>query len=190
MAEDPYVYPGTSVLRNRLDVRDGEELARREAIATALRLAQLRERPVPGRYDLQHLQAFHRNIFGDIYAWAGETRTVAITKAKSPFALPEHVAGYLNGVLAELPAENYLRDLSRDRTVERLTHYYAEINAAHPFREGNGRTQRAFLGQLAKEAGYRLAWERADPERNIDASRASLHGDDRALHALLSDILD
>jgi cell filamentation protein len=70
MVGDRYVYPGTNVLRNRFEVRDAGELARREA-ATTVRIAELAERPIPGAYDLEHLQAVHRHISGDVYDWAG-----------------------------------------------------------------------------------------------------------------------
>ena len=187
MPEDPYVYPGTNVLRNHFGVRDATELQRRETAAATLAGARLAHQRLPGNYDLAHLQAFHQRLFASVYPWAGEVRTVAIAKADM-FALPQHVESYLGGVLAELPRENYLRGLDRDRTVDRLTHYLAEINASHPFREGNGRTQRAFLGQLARDAGYELDWSRVDAERNIDASIASMRGNNQRLRALLDDI--
>ncbi len=92
-------------------------------------------------------------------------------------------------MLEELPRENYLRRLDRDQIVNRLTHYLAEINATHPFREGNGRTQRSFLGQLAADAGYLIAWERLDPQRNINASRVAHRGDNRPLRAMLAELI-
>jgi cell filamentation protein len=153
MAEDPYVYPGTNVLRNRFGLRDARELERRERDASYARLLQLAAEPLPGRYDLAHLQAFHRHIFGDVWPWAGELRSVAIAKENTMFALPEHIAPYLSNVLAGLPREDFLRGLPRRQLAARLAHYMAEINAVHPFREGNGRTQRAFVGQLAAQAG-------------------------------------
>jgi cell filamentation protein len=189
MPVDPYVYPGTSVLRNRFGIRDAAELARREAQATAYRTVQLGVRPLSGRYDVPHLQAFHRHLFGDLYPWAGEIRTVAIAKGDM-FALPEHIVPYLTDVFSQLAAEKHLRDLRRDEFVSRLTHYLAEINAVHPFREGNGRTQRAFLGQLATERGYWIAWERADADRNIAASIASMRGDNRPLRSMLDGLVE
>jgi len=134
-------------------------------------LAVLEDEPIPGRYDIAHLNAFHRRIFGDIYDWAGELRSVVIAKDDSVFALPEHIEPYLSGVLAQLAGERFLRGLDRDQFLDRFTDYHAELNAAHHFREGNGRTLRAFLGQLSHEAGYHLAWERLDPGRNAQASR-------------------
>jgi cell filamentation protein len=189
MADDPYVYPGTDVLRNRLDVRDATDLAEREAALSAIRIAQLERRFIPGGHDLAHLQATHRHIFGDVYSWAGELRTVWISKGGDMFALPEHIDPYLRRLFADLAREGLLRGLGRERFVERLAHYYAELNAVHPFREGNGRAQRAFLGQIAKTAGYPIAWARLDAERNVHAARESHHGGDLALRGMLRDLL-
>ncbi len=188
MAVDPYVYPGTETLRNRYGLRDAGELARREAVITTARTIELGARPLPGGYDLAHLRAVHRHIFADVYAWAGELRTVAIAKGDL-FALPEHIEPYLSGVLAQLPAESYLQGLKREPMLDRLTHYLAEINAVHPFREGNGRAQRAFVRQLADQVGYRLDWRGLDAQRNIEASRAAHRGDQRPLRALLDELL-
>jgi fido (protein-threonine AMPylation protein) len=190
MPFDPYVYPRTDVLRNRYGLRDPSELTLREAATAALRLAELVVRPVSGRYDLPHLQAIHRRLFGDIYEWAGELRTVALAKPGAMFALPEHIEAYLTGMFAELHREQQLRGLDRNQLPARLAHYLAEINAAHPFREGNGRAQRAFIGQLAAERGYRIAWDRLDPNRNLHASGASLAGNERPLRELIDDLLD
>lgn len=190
MPTDPYVYPGTSCLRNRPGIRDADALARLEANQTAIILAQLEREWLAGRYDLAHLKTFHRRIFGDIYAWAGELRSVPLTKEQSVFALPEHIESYLRRVFSALAEERFLRELAREELLECLTHYYAELNAVHPFREGNGRTQRAFLGQLARDAGYRIAWERLDGERNVEASKASLQGDNRLLRAMLGQLVE
>ena len=189
MPDDPYVYPGTSVLRNRFGVRDGTELARREHDASSAQILALLVEPLPGRYDLAHLQAFHRQIFGDVYEWAGELRTVAIAKADTMFALPGRIGPYLSDVLAEFPRENYLCGLPAGRCADRLTYYLAEINAAHPFREGNGRTQRAFVGQLAEQAGYRLAWEKLTPERNVETAVAAMRGDSAPLRQALGELI-
>jgi cell filamentation protein len=110
---DPYVYPGTSCLRNRAGIRDARTLARLEADQRSIVIAQIERTRLPGRYDLEHLRAFHRRIFGDIYEWAGELRSVAIAKDDSVFALPEHIDSYLAGVLGALAGEGYLRGLAR-----------------------------------------------------------------------------
>jgi len=185
---DPYVYPGTSTLRNRYGLRDADQLALREAVITTARTIELGARPLTGGYDLPHLQAFHRHIFGDVYAWAGQLRTVPIAKGDL-FALPEHIDPYLSSVLAQLPAERYLHELGREAALDRLTYYLAEINATHPFRDGNGRAQRAFIRQLAHQAGYRLDWQGLDPAGNVEASRAAHRGENAPLRAMLDQLL-
>lgn len=190
MADDPYVYPGTDVLRNRLDIRGAADLAECEAALSAIRIAQLERRRIPGGYDLAHLQAAHRHIFGDVYAWAGELRTVRISKGGDLFALPENIEPYLRRLFADLAHEDSLRGLGRERFVERMAHYYAELNAVHPFRGGNGRVQRAFLGEIAKAAGHPIAWVRLDAERNVHVARESHRGSDSALREMLHDFLD
>jgi cell filamentation protein len=189
MAEDPYVYPGSDVLINNLEIRDPRQLSVAEADITTVALATLAGEPLPGYYDIAHLQAVHRWIFGDLYPWAGELRTVTIAKDASLFALPEHIAPYLAGVLSDLANEDRLRGLQRADFVDRLAHYFAELNAVHPFREGNGRTQRAFLGQIATEAGYPIDWTGLDPESNIGASRESHRGDNELLLKLLDSLI-
>jgi cell filamentation protein len=190
VAADPYVYPGTEVLRNRLDLHDGAALAEREAALSAIRIAQLERRFIPGDFDLAHLQATHRYIFGDVYPWAGELRTVRITKGGDLFALPEHIGPYLTALFADLALEDHLHGLGREQFLERLTQYYAEINAVHPFREGNGRAQRAFLGQIAKVAGHPIAWVQLDAERNVRAAHESHRGENSLLHEMLGDLLE
>ena len=187
--DDPYVYPGTEVLHNRLGIRDAAELAAQEAALSSIRIAQLERRFIPGDYGLAHLKATHGYIFGEMYPWAGELRTVRIAKGSDLFALPEHIGPYLTTLLADLAREDSLQRLEREQFVERLAHYYAEINAVHPFREGNGRTQRAFLGQIAKAASHPITWARLDAERNIHAARESHRGNNSPLREMLSALL-
>lgn len=187
--DDPYVYPGTDILRNRLGIHDATELAGQEAALSSIRIAQLERRFIPGDYDLAHLKATHGYIFGEVYPWAGELRTVRIAKGGDLFALPEHIGPYLMTLLADLAREDRLQGLEREQFVERLTHYYAEINAVHPFREGNGRAQRAFLGQIAKAAGHPITWAHLDAERNVHAARESHRGNNSLLREMLSALL-
>jgi cell filamentation protein len=112
----------------------------------------LHESPVTPTYDLHHLREIHRRIFGDIYDWAGQIRTVAIAKGAT-FCLPQYIESSAAVIFDDLRDEDYLRDLDRDAFTGRLAHYLGEVNALHPFREGNGRAQRAFFGQLTLDAG-------------------------------------
>jgi cell filamentation protein, protein adenylyltransferase len=188
VSNDPYVYPGTDVLRNIPGIRDGDELERFEARLTFLRGLQLASEPIAGAYDLDHLQAFHRFLFADLYEWAGELRTVVLAKTDL-FCLPEHIESYGAEIFGKLAEEGRLRSLNRDRFIDRLAHYVGDVNALHPFRDGNGRAQRAFFAQLASDAGYRLDWQLVDPQENIDASVAAMQGDEKPMRSLLGEIV-
>ncbi len=188
MTTDPYLDPDTGVLRNRLGIVDPVVLRRVEADLSLAALADLGTRILPGRYDLDHLCAFHREIFGDVYAWAGEVRTVGIAKS-DPFCLPQFITTYAGEVFSALAADHYLRGLDRTEFVAKLTHYFAEINAIHPFREGNGRAQRVFFRQLGREAGWLIDWSILDADNNIQVSMASLRCDNEPLRQLLDTLV-
>ncbi len=189
MTADPYFDPRAGVLRNRLGITDPERLAAAEAGLSLAAISELGTRVQPGGYDLLHLQAFHEEIFGDIYAWAGQIRTISIAKT-DPFCLPQHIESYAAEVFTALAKERHLRGLPREAFVGRLTHYYAEVNAVHPFREGNGRAQRAFFHQLCRQSGWPIDWSGLDEERNSAASAAALRGDNSPLHALIDEHVD
>ena len=188
--DDPYVYPGTSVLRNLAELRDAERFERFESDHCFARLLELYENPVPLGFDLNHLKQIHHHLFQDVYAWAGEFRTVNMAKGNSFFARPEYVLPELQKVLDRLASEHFLRGADSQRFCERAAYLFAEINAVHPFREGNGRAQREFLRELAVEAGYELAWDLVTQEENHAASIASFQeGSGAAFATLLNKII-
>ena len=183
MSLDPYSDPVTGVLYNKLGLRSAAlEAAEREITHAALIL--LDESPVSPSYDLPHLREIHRRIFGDIYEWAAQIRKVAIAKG-AVFCLPEYIESSAAVIFRELHDEQCLRGLHRDAFIGRLAHYLGEVNALHPFREGNGRAQRAFFGQLARDAGFTLAWQHLDPVRNVEASAAIMRGDPGPMREML-----
>lgn len=183
------MYEGTDVLRNLPGIRDGAELAAVEAELTARRIALLANNPIEGSYDLVHLQAFHRHLFDGLYEWAGQLRTVPIAKTEM-FCLPQHIETYSDQVFAELARERQLKGLGRTAFVKRAAHFLGEVNAIHPFRDGNGRTQRAFFSHLAAGADHHLAWERVSQERNSEAFVASHRGDNQPLEALIGAVTE
>ncbi|MCO6005674.1 Fic family protein [Actinoallomurus purpureus] len=189
MSNDPYTDPSTGVLLNKLGISDPDELSRAEADLTYLMLARLEARSLPGKYDLAHLRSFHKTIFGDLYPWAGELRTVLIAKGH-PFCLPQFIQSASDEIFFGLAREGYLRGLRRSEFAGRLAFYLGEINAIHPFREGNGRTQRAFFGQLARDAGFIVNWRRLDADRNIEASIAIMRGDPEPMRSMLDELVE
>jgi len=181
---DPYLDLQSGLLRNRLGITDARQQRHVEAELTASRIYDLIRSPIPGAYDLAHLRAFHRQIFQDLYDWAGELRTVSIGRGRL-FSLPQHLEADAGELFGWLARAEYLRGRDRAAFVDDLTELYADLNALHPFRDGNGRTQRAFLGQLAVDAGHPIHWAAMDPAENNAASKAAHEGDNDALRALL-----
>lgn len=190
MSGDPYLDPRTGVFRNRLGLTDRAALAAAEADLSAARVDQLRRRRLPGNYDLEHLRVFHWTIFQDVYPWAGQLRTVLIVKAGASFCLPHQITDTAADLFGRLAAAHHLRGRDRDAFLDGLTVLLAEVNALHPFREGNGRTQRAFLSQLARDAGYRLHWQHVDRDANIDAARGAADGDLAPMRTLLDPVVE
>jgi cell filamentation protein len=137
---DPYVYPGTDVLRNRENIRDAHELEAFERTATANRMETL---PDNTPITAEGYREIHRYIFQDVYDWAGQVRTVDIAKNDDLFCLAVYVDQELARRFEAIRAEDGLRDLSVESFVARAADHISELNAIHPFREGNGRTQRA-----------------------------------------------
>ena len=144
---DVYCYPDSSVLKNKLGINDKEQLLMAEIRLVAIRLYQLQEHPIQGNFDLNHLCRIHEHIFQDLYPWAGKIRTVNIAKTNM-FCLVQHIQTYAQSVFP-----SYYTDCMRvkdnpERFIHVFTSHYADLNALHPFREGNGRTQREFAREL------------------------------------------
>jgi len=187
---DPYVYPGTNVLRNLRDIHDFAQFSKFEAIATTRRTIELEHEPLRGDFDARHLRAIHHYIFQDVFEWAGEFRTVNIFKSGDPFAFHQHIGSCLDTLCGELKRERHLSGCSLERFATRAAYYFGEINAVHPFREGNGRTQREFIRELAVCNGFTIDWSRVSREEMIEASRRSLRIDNTGLEQVLRKVLD
>jgi cell filamentation protein len=164
-----YCYPSSNVLKNKLGIMDGEALATAEREITAATVAGIMEKPVRGKLDFKHLCDIHRAIFRNIFDWAGKPRAVDISKG-NPFCLSHAIPGYADDIFSKLKSENYLLSKSPDEMPESLTYYLSEINVLHPFREGNGRTQRAFISYLAQRSGYYVDFSSVSGKEMIEAS--------------------
>lgn len=164
-----YCYPGTNVLKNKLNIHDRGTLSDAERSISLVRMIELEDHPVNGNYDLDHLKEIHKVLFGDIFEWAGKLRTVDISKG-TMFCKCEYIENNAIKLFKELKDENNLVGLQIEDIVPRLAYYLCEINAIHPFREGNGRTQRLFVKQLAFDAGYHLDFTGITDEEMINAS--------------------
>lgn len=200
---DPYVQD-SGALRNRLGLTEPEDVQLAELLYSRTRLAELSEGQGPrGHFDLAHLKALHHHLFQDVYAWAGTTRGERTTiegesftpppflsKNETLFALAPQVVPYLNDVFSQLANDNDLRGLNRADFAEKAADLFSDINSAHGFREGNGRTQRAFMTELSVQAGHRLDFSVVSQERMIQASVAGTNGDNAQLRRMFEEIGD
>lgn len=173
---DDYCYPGTEVLRNKANLQNQNDLDEFEAHISAFRLIELQETPIKGAFDLDHLKKIHFHIFQDVYDWAGEIRTVDLSRGSSTFANVNYIESSSKTLFDELAKDNYLKNLSTTAMAGKIAYYLSEINAIHPFREGNGRAQRAFISQLCSNAGFMLDYSGIEPEEFLDAMIYAYNG--------------
>ena len=190
-SDDPYLVNNSKILRNILAISDENSLLNAEAEISSVTIATM-TLPVSFKIsdiDTDFYLSVHHEIFMHIYDWAGLIRSIDISSDLSRFAHASYIRQELDRVLAELRADRRLTSQSRDTVLEALTYYYAEINAIHPFREGNGRTLRTFLRLLASRIGWDIDWAQMDPEENIEASKQSLMSDPILLKSMLGKLL-
>lgn len=175
---DPYCYPGTSVLKNIPGIRDQAMLDAFETVMTAQRA----DEPLPaGRLTLSHYRAIHHHLFQDVYPWAGRFRTVRLGKDGSALCYPEHIARQMQHLFGSLKKKQYLGGRARAAFASEAASFLATLNAVHPFREGNGRTQTTFLTLLADRAGHPFDLDKLDAQRFLAAMVSSFKGNERPL---------
>lgn len=189
------IAPDSSVLRNKIGATAVDELRVAENDLVEARVAELRSQPelVQRTYDLTHLRSLHHHLFQDVYEWAGDLRTVGIAKGDgedNSFIPPLEIDRPVLHVAGRIAESNLLRSLSGDALVGEVTYLYDYLNFAHPFREGNGRTQREYFAQLLAESGHGLDWtaiEMADLHSACHVARTE--GNAEPLRAIISAVL-
>ena len=189
-ADDTYCFPGTDVLRNKAEITNAEELDAYEGELSTLRSIEILENPVVGQFDLTHLQHIHLTLFQDVYEWAGKIRIVDISRGNSRFANVRFIESAANDIFNKLARESWLKGLDADTLSKRLAYYLSEINALHPFREGNGRVQRIFISQLSQSAGYQLDYSDLEQLQIYQAMELAFNGDESTLANLIFERLE
>ena len=184
-----YCYPNSNVLMNKLNIQNNKDLTYYEARITAAKLLGLRSQGITGNFDKAHLLAIHRYLFEDIYPFAGKLRDENIGKGAFRFASFEYIEPELDRLLEQLKKENYLENLSKQQLAIKLAYYLSELNVLHPFREGNGRTNREFIRQIALKNGYLLNLKKVTPKRTLEASIESIV-DTRKLENIIEECLE
>lgn len=170
--DDPYSYKGTNTLKNRIGLRDREALESFELEMTTLRGSE----PLPeGNFDARHYRSVHHHLFQDIYSWAGQYRTIRTAKAGNWFCFPEHIEGEMERLFKQLHEAHTLEIDDQVAFTAAVARFLGELNAIHPFREGNGRSQLAFTHLLGMAAGMPFDFGKIKPASFMEAMIASFH---------------
>jgi cell filamentation protein len=172
---DPYLDPSTGILRNFAGATASQEFAQAEADFVVPRILQIGSLTTVTP-NLQGFCTIHHFLFQDLFDWAGKIRTVDIRKnvEGSEFFLPVSFIGRAAQFAGEeLESDGLLQGLPRQQFIERLAYHYDQWNYIHPFREGNGRTQRVFWSRITKQAGWNLKWQHITGAENDEASRVA-----------------
>jgi len=177
---DPYVYRNTDCLKNRLGIRDPTELSAFELEMSVLRA----EESFPaGRFTPSHYRAVHWHMFRDVYAWAGRYRTVRTGKGGNWFCYPEYIGAQMKALFARLRGPTFRPGVEAVDFLDHASDFLSELNAIHAFREGNGRSQLAFMDLLAQRAGHPMDFSRVRQVTFLPAMIASFGGDLAPLRA-------
>jgi cell filamentation protein len=183
-----YCYPNSTVLKNILDITDQNILDGAEVDFTQYRLA-LYEYPAINKFSLATWKNIHFYLFQDIYSWAGELRTVKISKGSTNFTMPAQIDFWGKSLFKKLEEEKFLCGLCREEFIKRLAYYFGELNILHPFREGNGRSQRLLFELIALNSGYALSWQNVNLEEWIRANIAAVNVDYHPLEVIFSTVV-
>lgn len=176
---ESYFFPGTTTLKNKLNIIDSDELKEKEAEISFERLVELYENPIQGDFDAEHLKQIHKYLFDDLYEWAGEYRYVDMQK-ETGFTSYEMIPFYLKSELDLMNEEiKYVKEARSLASF--LATYYAQLMAIHPFREGNGRSCREFLREFVAaktidlQCGpYEIDWSKFDNQAMLNNVQFSL----------------
>ena len=170
-----YCYPDSSVLKNKLDIRDPVLLRKVEADLSTARQAEIFHIPVAGRFTATHLCNIHRKLLGDVYSFAGHFRREDIAKGPTRFVTYSQIKEKLQRLLGQLQQEKWLENVPFEAFAARSAYYMAELNYIHPFREGNGRAIREFMRLLFLHNGYVVQWDAVDVEALLNAMIDSVY---------------
>lgn len=169
-------YEGTTCLINKFGIKDEKKLSQMETLITTAKCKELEVNPIDGDFGFEHYKAIHRYIFEDLYDWAGQVRTASISKKGTVFTLPESIEPLAVRIFTGLQKENCYIGYDNDRYIESIVDFYCRTNMLHPFREGNGRTQRVFLSQLIRHSGHDINFSTIDTDELMIATIQSANG--------------
>lgn len=182
---DEYVYSGTNILRNKFDIQNDEILSQVECGIVLSRTAMLRKCCKFKTFDINHIKQIHKFLFSDIYDWAGTFRDIDIAKGGTSFCEPDKIESRLEIICGIVRKNRFFKKMPFDNIVRNLAMVLNGLNNIHPFREGNGRTQRFFVEQIALKAGYELDFSEISVNDMRNACMAAARGDSRLMEYLV-----
>lgn len=180
MHDDKYCYPNSNVLINKLGITNKQDLINAEIRLTLLRIKELESSSINGDFDFFHLKAIHKYIFQDLYDWAGKERTVEIGKGNL-FCPTLHIQEYAESVFAKYHKQCLESKYDFKKFIKVFSKNYGDLNALHPFREGNGRTQREFARLVCLDCGFRFSLSHTTHQEMLNASILSFNKGDNVL---------
>lgn len=169
-----YYYDDTDILINKMDIKDIDLLNEYERRIVSLKLLIIDHAEFRQRFDKYRLKEIHSFLFSEIYDFAGEYREENLAKDDFRFASCEFIEDELDRILNPIYDLEDLKGLDKKELSDRLADIMAELNVVHPFREGNGRTTREFVREIADELGFNLDWSKVSYEEIFDASLESV----------------
>ena len=182
-------YPGTTVLINKLGLKNQEALDNVESVTVALHSAEIESKPSEDPFTFDFYCGLHKRLFGDLYDWAGELRTIDFSKKGTSFYPASDLRELGNAKFARLKDMNDFQGLRRSELVNEITDFYHELNMLHPFREGNGRTQRLFFTLLLHRLGYSISFAECDTDELMMATIYAAQGITTYLHNFFEKLL-
>lgn len=184
-------YEGTACLINKFGITDEKQLSEIEADITFAKASEIEANPLNGRFDLEHYKAIHRYLFEDLYDWAGKLRAINISKKGTKFADAENLVNLCAKCFDRLKSNNYFQNIAFDSFVENIVDLYCTLNMLHPFREGNGRTERIFIAQLIRFNGYDIDFSEIDSDYLMIATIQAAQGiTDNLINIFKENIID
>ena len=182
-------YEGTTCLINKFGIKDDKQLSLIEGQITFAKGSELERNPIRGSFDFEHYKAIHKYLFDDIYEWAGKIRNVDMSKKGTSFAKANEIEQLAKACFSRLKSENYFKDQGFNEYIENIVDFYCVTNMLHPFREGNGRTQRIFISQLIRYAGYEIDFSNINTDDLMSATIQAANGVDVYLKSIFADAI-
>lgn len=180
------------VLENKLGISDPKMLKQLEEEIVSYRTAEVFSSFHVKVFDFECLKEIHRRLFSDLYEFAGKVRVVDMKRGDNavPFCYVQFIESEQTRVFRKLRLENELVGLERGTFIKKLVWLASELNALHPFRDGNGRAIRCFLVLLAANAGYELDYSRVTKEELIEADISAFCGEMWELEYVYSELIN